>query len=198
MRFNLLLVVLISYLILFLIIEIIKRKSKWSSEITRKMIHVFSGIGVIYWTHYLTINEFISMLCVFLLLFIINLRKKMLHSLRITTRKTIGEITYILGLIIYGFLLYAKRDYFILGILVLIIPDAIAGLTNHFLNKPNKDIVHIFSYAFFTFIVTIIFLPLNLSLLFVLILTIVEFFSSYGLDNFTIPLAFSLVVKLFL
>ncbi|OGG03531.1 hypothetical protein A2W14_03020 [Candidatus Gottesmanbacteria bacterium RBG_16_37_8] len=192
------LIVLFSYILLFLLVETIKRKSKCSSEITRKILHVFSGIGVIYWSNYLTKNEFIFVTCIFLFLFIINLRKKMLHSLIITNRKTYGEVTYLLGLLIYSLLLYSQRNYFILGILVLMLPDAIAGLANHFLNKPYKEMVHIFSYALLTFLITILFLPLHLSLLFVLILTFVEFYSSYGLDNFTVPLAFSLVVRLFL
>ena len=195
MRLILYLTVLLSYSLMFILIEAIKRKSQFSSEITRKMLHVTFGIATILWSNYLTKSEFILFADIFLIFFIINYKKKLMQSLNTTNRKTFGEITYVLGLLVYALLLYSQRNYFIFGILILMIPDATAGLINHFLKIPFKEAFHIFSYAIITFTIAILFLPLNFTLLFVFILTVVEFFSSYGLDNLTVPIAFSLLIK---
>src|SRR3989344_2061640 len=128
---------------------------------------------------------YLTVLLSYSLMFILieAIKRKLMQSLNTTNRKTFGEITYVLGLLVYALLLYSQRNYFIFGILILMIPDATAGLINHFLKIPFKEAFHIFSYAIITFTIAILFLPLNFTLLFVFILTVVEFFSSYGLDN---------------
>lgn len=198
MNIRLIFQLIASFLISYSLIEILKRKLTIHPEISRKALHMVSGLLAIFWSMHLSLKEFIICLILFLIFFSINNRLKMLKSLEITSRKTYGEFTYVLGLLCLALVLYDREQYFILGSLILIFPDTVGGLVNHYMGKSKKEIFHLFSYLVVTCFITSLFLPIQIALVSSLILTGVEFISGYGFDNFTVPLIYSLIVLLFL
>jgi dolichol kinase len=197
---NLILIITVigTFLIPYAAIELFKRRYSIHSEISRKALHVISGIMSIYWSRYLSFQEFIVCIFLFLIFFLANFHFRVLTSLYIKSRKTYGEFTYILGLFSLAMILYSRRDYFILGILILVFPDAVAGLVNHFYKKTHKTFFHVLSYFAVSLLITTYFLSIPISLLITIILTAVEFYSGFGLDNFTVPLFYSLSIYFFL
>lgn len=186
-----------SYLVLFTILEYIKRTTSIHSEITRKVAHLLAGGITIYWSSQLDQKTFLSFVGFFLLLFIFLYRFKILSSIHVQYRNSIGEITYIIGLFILGYVLYLSTLFY-LGVLILIVSDVFAGIATFLLKHKQKTIVHFIIYFFVTIAITSQFISLEDTLIIAFILSLVEFYSPYGLDNMTIPLSFVAYSLLFL
>lgn len=177
-------------------IEVFKRKYNIPSEYTRKIAHLFSGIGSLLASHFLSKGEFLSIACLFLLLFSVLYLKKKAQFLQIKTRRTYGEITFPLGLITLAYFLYSEKQLFMYGILTLALPDVLAGLTGYYIGSKKKtfwgSLVYLFSAA------VLLFTGFNLmqALILAFFLTIVEYLTPYGFDNLSVPVGYILVVGL--
>lgn len=185
----------LSFLIFYAIVEFIKRKWKIPTEITRKMIHIGSGIGVLYWTLFLSRFDFLMLCGLFVLFFLIVRMKKWMQSLHHVSWKTYGELTYVIGLILLALFFYEERSIFQLGVLLVMIPDAFAGLTYFIAPENYKKILHIFVYFVLSLIILVFFIPFPQAFLVSVILSLTESASPHGSDNMTVPLSFILCQK---
>lgn len=181
------------FLCFFFILEIFKRKVKIHAEYTRKIAHLCTGLAAILFSYWLKANEFILVTSIFFVFFLVARSKKFLKAINIHHRITYGEVTYPLGLIVLSLNLYQLKKIFITGVLILAVPDAIAGIAGFKLQKKRKSLIGSLIY----FLVALVILCLNPNLknsvLLAFILTLVEFISPWGLDNFTVPLIYSLL-----
>jgi dolichol kinase len=186
------------FLCFFIALELIKRHFRIDAEFTRKFAHIFGGACVLISINYISKSEFIILTTFFLIGLSISHRAKLLKSFTELPRKTYGEITYLLGLAILGYLFFDTRNIFICGILLLMFPDSIAGLIGYHINKNKKTLVGSAVYFIITVIILMMFFPIYSVILTAIVLTLVEYFSSYGFDNLTVPIAYTLLIKLFL
>lgn len=186
--------ILIFFLAFFTVLEFVKRKFKTNSEYTRKFAHVFGGLAVIVFSGYINRFEYLLLTIFFLLFFIVSHKKKLLYSFSAITRESYGEITYLLGLTILGIIFFDQKNIFIPSLLILIFPDAIAGLIGYQIRKERKTLAGSFIYFVVALVILINFFPLSSSLIMSIILSFTEFISPLGLDNLTVPLVFSLLM----
>lgn len=187
-----------SFLVFFVFLEIIKRYFKINAEITRKLAHVLGGVGVIISSNYINKLEYLILVSLFFLLFTFLFKKRVLQSIHSISRKTYGELTYLLGLFVLGYFLFDKRSLFTTGLLVFIFPDAFSGLFLFLLKKNKKNLLSFVIFLTTALIILLMSLSFPSAFLMALILSIVEFFSPLGFDNFTIPLAYLIFINLLL
>ncbi|OQX51056.1 hypothetical protein B5M47_02050 [candidate division CPR3 bacterium 4484_211] len=174
-------------------LEIIKRKFNLHAEYTRKLAHCFSGIGALFSSFFLKQDEFLEIVFFFLLIFTLLYSKKSLKSISLKNRKTFGEIAYPLGLASLAYFVYHQHKIFIYGLLLLSFPDTLAGLIGRHFNPKRKTLAGSLAYFLSTLIIFATGFPWNTSLPFAILLTFIEYISPYGLDNFSIPLVYSLL-----
>ena len=185
--------ILAIFLIIFgfyISVEKFKLKFKIDPEYTRKIAHILSGLGAIIFSGVISKNEFIFLTFVFLIIFIASYKYNIFKSFHLIKRKSYGEIFYPLSLIVLALFLYDQRLYFMIGILLLAISDAVAGLVGRLFAKDKKT--DIGSLAFFIVSFAILLLGFGFvdALLIAIILVVVERISPYGFDNLTIPLSY--------
>lgn len=189
--------VILSFLLLLAALEITKRKFKINTELTRKSGHIGIGLLVIFWIQYLTFPEFFTITCLFFIIFIVFYYYKLPLSIYLFSRKTYGEIAYIVGIGLLGLSLYEDKNKLILGMLLLIFPDSISGLYNFHWKKNEKNTVHAIVYFIVSCILSSFYVSYPAALFISLFLTGVEFYSSRGSDNVTVPLAYILLIRFF-
>ena len=186
------------FIVFFFVLEYVKRRFQINSEYTRKFAHIFGGLGVLISSFYLNQLEYLSLTLFFLFVFLISFKKKLLKLFTEISRKSYGEITYLMGLILLGLFMYNTKNLFYCGLLLLIFPDSVAGLIGYQINKQKKTLVGSFIYFLLALFILLQFFPSAYSIPFAVLLSLTEYFSPYGLDNFSIPLVYILVVNLFL
>lgn len=182
------------FLSFYLFLETLKRKFNIHSEITRKLAHLLSGLFAILFSYFLNKNEFIIAALIFFGFFSIAHTKKFLKSINVNHRRTYGEIVYPLGLIALAMGLYYTKSLFIIGVLILAIPDTIAGYIGFKLGKKSKSFLGSLAYFLTSLVILLLGLNLRTSILFASILTLVEFASPLGLDNLSVPLIYYLLI----
>lgn len=178
----------------YISLEFFKRKYKIPSEYTRKLAHLFSGVGSLFASYFLNQKEFLGIVFLFFVLFFILYFKKGLAFLQIKTRKTYGEVMFPLGLAVLGYFLYSEKELFMYGMLILAIPDVLAGLIGYHLGKNKKSFWG--SLTYFASSLTLLITCFNPAKALVLssFLTLVEYLSPYGFDNLTVPLCYLLII----
>ena len=184
------------FLIFLILLELAKRRFKINSEYSRKFAHIIGGMFVIFSSGYINKNGYLILTIIFLIIFIISRRNKLLTSFSDVSRKTFGEITYLMGLFILGYVFFDQKIYFVPSLLILIFPDSVAGLVGYQINRSKKTLVGSVIYFSIAIVILSFFFPIFLSLGMALALTIIEFVSPYGFDNLTIPVFFILLIKL--
>lgn len=185
------------FLFFYLSLEIFKRKWKVHAEYTRKIAHFGSGIAAIFFSSYLNVKEFIFVTLIFLGVFLVARFKKLFKAINISHRQTYGEVVYPLGLIVLATSLYHIKKLFVIGVLILAVPDTLAGWIGFKLNKKGKSVIGSLVYFLTASIILALNLGLKTSILLAFILTLVEFISPLGLDNLSIPLAYHLLTFFF-
>ena len=186
-----------SILLFYLSLEGIQRKYKVRTEITRKIAHVCSGVFAILFSYILYRNEFIVVSLLFFFFFLFTYFTKSLKSISVSDRRTIGEITYPLGVIVLAMSLYGAKWVFIGGLLILAVPDAVAGLVGLRLRQTGKSAIGSMSY-FICSLIILAFLrdPLTAAGI-AAVLTLIEMISPFGFDNLTVPIGYLLLVSHF-
>lgn len=197
------------FLLLFASAEVLYRIFKLKAEITRKYVHVATGIITLLFPSFIANHWLVLALCTsFLLILIVSLRFGLLPSINKVSRTTYGSILY--PIVVY--ICYLTSDkagdtlYFFLPILILAICDPMAALIGK--NYPFMR-YHFMGYtktlsgslAFFITATLIsggflcayrsLFLweIMFFSVLIALTATIAEAISHKGFDNLTIPLS---------
>jgi len=208
---------IVAFLVILTVSELLYKRVKISSEITRKISHLVSTLTSISFLYVFDSHWFVFSLAVlsFLLLFIGKL-KHSFGSIENVSRQTMGS--YLLPVGIYlSFLIsesFGKPIVFMLPMLILAISDTSAGIIGlvYQLNGRNISVwrwVPAKSYAgSFTFLftalvisyVTFVFYGYDFPEIVLLTLyisftaTIIELISPFGSDNLSIPLVISLIL----
>lgn len=199
----------LAYLILFAGAEFLYYKLKLKAEVTRKIVHIITGLLTMLFPVLLDNHWFVLFLCgSFLIILLFSLKFNLLKSINAVDRETRGSILY--PIIVYScYLFYKEFDQFIyyyIPILILAICDPIAALVGKKWPKGSFTILgHTktlggsfgFFIAAFSLSFGLIFslenLPLTTSLLLSLIIAfftaISEAITQKGYDNLAIPMS---------
>lgn len=207
----------LAFLILFASAEWLYHKRGVKAEVTRKYVHIATGLLSLFFPLLLENHWWVLLLCgSFMLILIASLRFNLLPSINAVDRKTSGSLMY--PIIVYGcYLAYSHYDQFMfyyIPILILALCDPIAAFVG--MNYPKgryqtfgKTKTWSGSLGFFVAAVVIcLFLMLGVeqmnfsialktAIIVGLVTTIAEAFTHGGYDNFTIPVSALVVLILF-
>lgn len=184
--------------------EYLKQKKKVSVELTRKIVHMGSGVLVAFLPFFTSYKNIQILSFAFLAVILLSAKFNILKSIHTVKRVTKGEILFAVGIGICA-LLEPADWIFTVAILHLALADALAAVigtkwgkrTRYTILSHGKSLLGslTFFYSSMTiFLGVIIFQPIGIPdyylLLLVLptILTFLENISWYGLDNATIPI----------
>lgn len=178
--------------------EFIKRKFSLPVYITRKMAH-FGGALIAFFTPlFLSQKEVISISVIFAVVLFLTRRTSLSSSIQVVKRNTLGEVFLPMGVALCA-LFFLPQDIksFQFGILIMGISDGLAGLIGEGFGKhyfklfnSRKSIEGTCIFFLTSLILTFLFTSwFDYRILIIpLILTIVEFFLEYGLDNLALPI----------
>ena len=206
------------FLVLFGFAEFLYHKLKVNAELTRKTVHLGTGLLTLLFPLWLDNHWFVLALCSsFLLILLLSLKFNLLPSINGVNRKTRGSVLF--PMIVYGCFLvynhYGSLVYFYVPILILAICDPIAALVGkkfqigkYKILGHTKTLIGSAGFCVSAFVVTAIGMSLltqiplsqNLGYSFVIAIstTIAEALSQKGYDNFTIPVTAISLLILFL
>lgn len=198
------------FLAIFLLTEWIYSKIQLKTELSRKFVHITSGLLTLLFPHLFKNHWSVLVLAMgFMLILYFSKKRQKLNSIHAVTRKTAGS--YLFPVTVYGcFITYILTDnllLFYLPMMVLTISDPLAAFAGQLFSKKRQQRKTMYGSGFFfitTFSICLLFLtnqalPYPTLLVVVSISTIatlVEYFSNNGWDNVTVPLA--VIVLLFL
>jgi dolichol kinase len=184
------------YLVVVLLIELARRKLGVSTDITRRVIHIFSGLCTILDFVLLPTAWFLSLITISLVVIIFSQRLGWFTSIHSVARRTYGEVFLPLGTLLAFFISQGNSVIFITSVLVTTFADSFAGITSEILKKPSKVIQG--SIVFFLVSVLVLALYSSLdfghALLAAFVVTLVERYSPLGSDNATVPVATALLL----
>ncbi len=204
----------VGYLILFASAEVLYHKFKVKAEITRKIVHLSTGIISLLFPPMLGNHWLVLGLCFsFLIILLSSLKFKLLPSINAVERTTRGSIIY--PFIVYGAFLvldyYDDMIFYYIPILILALADPVAGLLGKKIPKGEYTIFNntktlTGSFAFFVtaFAIALFFLFLfsekEAAGLFIVAFLVsvftafAEAISHKGYDNLTIPATATVVL----
>ncbi len=192
----------LSILGLFALSEGLLRSLGLKPETTRKMAHVGSSIAVVLMPEFLFGWEIAIMASLFLLLLLVTKRFNLLRGIHGVARKTIGEFTFPLGVLLATIvLLDDHKQAFQIGFLVLGIADTMAEFGGKWkklrawkIMGQEKSLGGWISFAIATTLILIPYvegLPPNTMLAILLVMPLalatLESVQVYGIDNLTLP-----------
>jgi len=200
------LITLLSFSLLYTVLELMKRKTEISSNLTRKIAHIFSAIFVIFFYFILSRNEFILATAFFSFIFAISYLTKFFKSIHLENQKTIGEILYPISLVILGIFYFDNKFIMLSSIAIMGFSDGLSGLYNIKYKKNTIQGSFLFLiitvFAILSFYSIFYDIPNTLMVIKIIIISIIisfiEYFSYYGTDNFTVPLSSALILSFFL
>lgn len=122
-----------AYLVLFTIAELLYHKCSVKVELTRKFVHIVTGLLALLFPVLLGNHWLVLFLCAsFALILIVSLKFKLLPSINAIERESVGSLAYPLAV----YLCYLAYDYhqqqyiyYYLPIIILAICDPVAALT---------------------------------------------------------------------
>ena len=198
-----------AFLLLFAFGELLYRKFKLRAEVTRKVVHVITGLLTLLFPPLLSNHWFVMALCgSFLLILLISIPFKLLPSINAVQRSTRGSFIY--PIVVYCcYLLFSYYDNYSLyyiPILILAICDPIAEMTGktwpygkYTIMGHTKTLMGSAGFFVAALLTTlfIIYLnhniessrPLFLALIVAFFTTIAEGLAQKGYDNLSIPAA---------
>ncbi|MDB3906339.1 hypothetical protein N9355_02600 [Crocinitomicaceae bacterium] len=203
-----------AFLVLFGVAELLYHKFNFQAEVTRKIVHIFTGVLTLFFPPMLENHWFVLALCgSFLVILLVSWPLKLLPSINAVERKTNGSILY--PIIVYGcFLNYNYFDNFALyyiPILTLALCDPIAAYVGKkYPYKPysafgqKKTISGSLAFMGAALLLSIVFLiglehysilhAIIVAMVLAICTTFAEGISHGGYDNFTIPFAATIVL----
>lgn len=203
------------FLALFGIAEVLYYKFKVNAEITRKIVHIGTGLLTMLFPVLLGNHWLVLILCsAFAVILILSLKFGFLKSINAIERSSVGSIAYPVA-VYSSYACYQYFDnsseFFYLPVLLLAICDPVAAfvgskwpLGKYKSGKTFKTIMG--SFAFFSSALIICFICLSifttnnnilLGIGIAVIATLAEAFSAKGYDNITIPVVvlFCLIIN---
>lgn len=196
------------FLLLFGLTDVLHLVFKIKSGLTRKIVHVATGLIVLLFPFYFENHLSVLVLCSsFFVLLIFSMLLNFLPSINKVKRKTIGSLLFPVSIYIafYIYKIEGNLLFYILPMAILGISDTLAELVGSSLKwKPYKTLGQTktlggsITFLISSFFISLIIIGLladietgyNLLISFgiALITTIFEAFSHRGMDNLTIPL----------
>ncbi len=178
--------------------EFLKRRFLISTHITRKIAHIGAAFIAFISPLFLNRSEIITLSLIFIVVMFLTRGTNFFSSIQAVKRRTLGEIFLPLGVILCAiFFLPYKIKAFQFGILIMGISDGFAGLIGEEFGKhyfkifnSRKSIEGTCIFFATSLILTFLFISgFDYRILIIpLILTIIEFFLEYGLDNLILPI----------
>lgn len=183
--------------------ELLDKKTDLPREVHRKFGHVFSGLLIIVASYYLGYVEmiFFSIALIFGALGTKVLKSKF-KTIYEVKRQTFGTPLFALVTLILTLLWFQDAPELLrYGIWILTVPDAAAALIGsrwgRQLPKWHKSKLGSLVFFLLTIAVTLFYTQLIIPILVIAVtLTIIEFTTTYGLDNLTMPLVASCLLFL--
>jgi dolichol kinase len=194
--------------VLLVVVEVLKRKSVVSNDLSRRLAHAGAGAINIAAPLFVSHVAIIVVNILFAGLLLVSRNTKHFSSIQTANRRTYGDVYFPLGIIVAAVILLPDNiTAFQYGVAIMGISDALAGFfgerwgrkTLMIFNNP-KTLTGAVVFYLTSLIITFVFAPQLLPLVFILplVLTTVEFFLVYGLDNLILPVvAGSLFLSLF-
>ena len=215
------------YLFVFLFIlsglvaaaDIIRRRLHWSSESTRKFVHIITGIVVVFTPFVLnSMWPMVALGTLFAVMDYLGVRKNWFHGMHGTSRSSLGTVYYPISFVILVFLFWNKGQLvLIISMLIMAIADALAAMVGerygkHFymnMGLEKKSIPGSLAMLLSSLLIILgglvlgkSMLPSELTVLEIVLITMIvgfvatacEMLSLNGSDNFTVPLGSAFVL----
>ncbi|MCB0696201.1 MAG: hypothetical protein KDC07_02485 [Chitinophagaceae bacterium] len=200
------------FLVLFGIAELLYHFANVKAELTRKIVHIGTGLLTLLFPVYLSYTWQVVLICSsFLVLLLLSTRFRFLQAINNIDRKSAGSHLYpVIVVIVFIYYKYQSVSssfddylYFYLPVLLMAICDPVAALVGNRLGQVKGQKTRAGSIAFFlsaVIVAVVLFSLFNThaqsiamtivySLGIALFTAIAERYSKHGLDNMTIPLA---------
>ncbi len=189
--------------ILLVLVEVLKRKSVISNDLSRRLAHIWAGAINIVAPLFVSHVAIIIVNVLFAGLLLVGRNTDYFSSIQTTHRKTYGDVYFPLGIIVAAVVLLPDNvTAFQYGVAIMGISDALAGFVGErwgrkavsIFNNP-KTLLGALVFYVSSLVITFILVPQFLPVVFILplILTIVEFFLVFGLDNLILPIVAGLL-----
>ena len=194
---NLLLAMLLSgfYIGPVVALEWARRRFGFSSEITRRVVHVFSGLCTLLDFWLLPGPWFPALIGISLVGIAASQRFGWLKSVHAVGRKTYGEVFLPLGTISTYLVSQGNPHYFVPSVLVMTFADAACGVMSDLLRMKRKSWRGSLVFAVVTLgIMLAAAVDVWRSLVLAVALTALERISGRGSDNLTVPLGSALLM----
>lgn len=178
------------------LLEAASRRFGWSPEVTRRIVHVFSGLSTLLDYFLLPSAWFVILITISLLGIAASQKFGWLTSVHSVRRRTYGEVFLPIGTLTTFAISGGDASYFVPALLIMTFSDAAAGITSDLLRLERKS----FRGSLVFFAVTLgILLAFSVgtmqALLYALTLTMVERVSGFGSDNATVPAVAALLLR---
>ncbi len=194
--------------ILLILVEVLKRKSFISNDLSRRLAHIGAGVINIVAPLFVSHVAIIIVNVLFAGLLLVGRNTDNFSSIQTTNRKTYGDVYFPLGIIVAAVVLLPDNvTAFQYGVAIMGISDALAGFVGERWGRKtlkifnnSKTLVGAMVFYITSLVITFIFVPQLLSIIFVLplILTAVEFVLINGLDNLILPVVAGLLLTVLL
>ncbi|MDP3989360.1 MAG: hypothetical protein Q8P93_03945 [bacterium] len=189
--------------ILLTIVEVLKRKSLISNDLSRRLAHIGAGAINLVAPFFVPHVAIIIVNLIFTGLLLAGRNTDFFSSIQTTNRKTYGDVYFPLGIIAAALVLLPNDvTAFQYGVAIMGFSDALAGFigerwgqkTISIFNNP-KTLTGAIVFYVSSLIITLIFSPQPSILVFALplALTAIEFIFVFGLDNLILPIVSGLL-----
>lgn len=188
-------IVIFGFICIFVLSEVLLRMNLLAKESARRLTHIGSGIFTLFVPFLISYTSVVWLAGLFTLVLLLLQGNPLLSSITTAERRTYGTWLMPLGISAAAFL-YPSNSLFLPAIAVVTFADGLAGIVGR--KSPKKTTKRSFVFFLVSFCILGISLyamrelsalSLLQSMLIALILTFIERLSSYGTDNFFLPIA---------
>lgn len=177
-----------AYIAFLVILEVLRRKFGYSPELTRRLVHIVSGLSTLidYWL--LPSAWFLALIAISLVGIAASQYFGWLTSVHKVKRRTFGEVFLPIGTLSTWAISHGEAKVFVPSLLIMTFADSAAGIVSDLLKAHKK--VWQGSAVFFVVAFGILASGgLLQALVIAAALTLVERISPFGSDNATVPIA---------
>jgi len=183
----------VPFALIIVVNELLDKHTEWPREFHRKFGHILSGIAIVCSTYFLNQSEMV-LFGICLILGAIGTRFLKFNSIHEIARKSFGTTLFPIAVIVMTVIWFNSNPELVrYGVLILTVPDALAAIIGSQYGKQipgfNKSFLGSAVFFIATVLVTLLFTQVWwVIILTALVLTIIEFLSQWGIDNFLLPL----------
>ena len=191
------LIILVINLGLIGLVKITNHYYKLSHFWTRKFLHTTSALVIAFYAIFLVDQtQYLILTFAFTFLYFLLFFGKKFQEIEENKYTNWGTPLYPFALFVIGFFLFNKLHYLQFVILLLGIPDVIAGVYDRLKGK-IKSIKASLVYFSFALILAVCYLPIIPAVLITLLLTLIERYTPKGFDNLSVPVVAAIILALF-